>query len=195
MDLNLTPEEEQLVGTVRALLERESSPDRVRASEKTGFDPELWAGLQELGVPSMTVAEGGTEAASLFELALVAEQCGAALAPAPVLEGIVATRLLARCRHEADDLLEATCRGDVIATVSFGTAAVGVPSLVPAGAIAHLVLAMNGEDLVAFASDPPGARVENLGCLPLAFWEPGTGARTILATGTVAWSAFAAACK
>ncbi len=101
VELSLTPEEVQLVDAVRSLLRRESSPDRIRASEKTGFDPSLWTDLQQLGVPSMAVGDGHTEAARLFQLALVAEQCGAALASAPVLEGIVAARLLARCRDDA----------------------------------------------------------------------------------------------
>ena len=193
MDLSLTPEEEQLVDAVRSLLRRESSPDRIRASEKTGCDLALWAGLQRLGVPSMAVAQGHGEAASLLQLALVAEQCGAALASAPVLEGLVAARLLARCRDGADELLASVCEGHLIGTVSFGTAFAGVPDLVPAGAIAHLVVALDGEDLVAVVSDPPGARIENLGCLPVAFREAGTGARTVLATGAEARSAFMAA--
>lgn len=193
MELNLTPEEVQLVDAVRSLLRRESSPDRIRASEKTGFDRSLWTELQQLGVPSMAVADGPTEAASLFHLVLVAEQCGAALASAPVLEGMVAARLLARCRDDAGELLASVCEGDVIATLSLGHAATGAPNLVPAGAIAHLVLAMDGDDLVAVTSNPSGVRIENLGGLPLGFWEPGAGARTVLATGSTAQSAFTAA--
>jgi alkylation response protein AidB-like acyl-CoA dehydrogenase len=193
VDLSLTPEEEQLVGAVRSLLRRESSPDRIRTSEKTGFDPGLWADLQRLGVPSMAAPDGNTEAAGLFQLALVAEQCGAALASAPVLEGIVATRLLGRCRHDAGELLASVCEGEVIATLSLALAATEAPNLIPAGAIAQLVLAMDGDDLVAVASKPSGVRIENLGCLPLGFWGPGAGARTVLATGSTARSAFAAA--
>jgi hypothetical protein len=193
VDLNLTPEESQLIEAVRSFLQRESSPARVRAAEKTGFDPVLWTGLQELGVPSMAVANGSTEAASLFQLALVAEQCGAALASAPVLEGIVATRLVARCHNQANGLLDAISGGDLIATISFGSTSTNTPSLVPAGAIAHLVLAMDGDDLIAVTSDPPDMRIENLGCLPLAFWEPGSGTPVVLASGKKAKSAFSSA--
>ena len=59
----------------------------------------------------------------------------------------------------------------------------------PAGAIADLVLALDGDELVAVRSDPPGVRIENLGCLPLGFREPGSGTRTVLATGSTARSA------
>jgi len=193
VELSLTPEEVQLVQAVRSLLRRQSSPDRIRASEKTGFDRSLWTDLQQLGIPSMAVGDRHTEAAGLFQLALVAEQCGAALASAPVLEGIVAARLLARCRPDAGELLASVCEGDKVATVSLGRAATGAPILVPAGSIAHLVLALDGDELVAVASDPSGVRIENLGCLPLSFWEPEPGARTVVATGSTARSAFAAA--
>lgn len=192
MDLSLTPEEEQLVDAVKTLLGRESTPERVRASEKTGFDPELWERLQGLGIPAMAAADGPAEAASLFQLALVAEQCGAALASAPVLEGIVAMRLLARCGDPAAELLASVRDGDVIATVSFGSTTPALPSLVPAGAIAHLLLAQDQDDLVAALSEPPGVRVENLGALPLAFRESSAGERTVLATGPIGRSTLAA---
>ena len=188
MDLNLTAEEDQLVDAVRSMLRRQSSPDRVRAAEASGFDPELWVELQKLGVPSLAVADGAEPPASLLQLALVAEQCGAALASAPVLEGLVAARLLARCGGPADNLLEPVCRGDLVATVALGPVGAGVPSLLAAGSIADLVVALDGEELVAVRSDPPGRRIENLGCLPLAFRDPGSGRRTVLAGGATARS-------
>jgi alkylation response protein AidB-like acyl-CoA dehydrogenase len=190
MDLSLAPEEEQLLDAVRSLLSRESPPERVRASEKTGFDSELWTHLREVGVPTMAADDGTIGPASLFQLALVAEQCGAALASAPVLEGMTAIRTLTRCGERASQLLASVLNGDVIATVSFGSVVRGVPSLVPAGAIAHVVLGRDGDDLIAVVSEPPGVRVENLGALPLAFREMGSGARTVLATGAVLAACF-----
>jgi alkylation response protein AidB-like acyl-CoA dehydrogenase len=194
VDLNLKPEEEQLIDAVRSLLGKESPPDRVRASEKTGFDSKLWADLQEMGVPTMAAANATVGPASLFQLALVAEQCGAALASAPVLEGMVAIRTLTRCGERASQLLASVLNGDAIATVSFGSTVRGVPSLVPAGAIAHLVLGQDGNDLIAMVSEPSGVRVDNLGALPLAFREMDSGTRTVLATGAAARSVLAACC-
>jgi alkylation response protein AidB-like acyl-CoA dehydrogenase len=193
MDLNLSPEEEQLVGAVRTLLRKHSPSDRIRAAEKTGFDPDLWAVLQKIGIPSMAIADEHSGAASLFQLVLVAEQCGAALASAPVLEGIVAARLLDRCGDRANNLLESVRAGEFIATVSFGVAAPGIPTLLSAGAIADLVLALVGEDLVAVRSQPSGQRIENLGDLPLALWENGGEGWTVLASGATARSVFASA--
>lgn len=193
MDLSLTSEEEQLVDAVRSLLKRESGPERVRDSETTGFDPELWGSLREMGIPAMACADGSTGPASLFQLALVAEQCGAALASAPVLEGMVAVRTLSRCGERGAELLASVVAGDAIATVSFGSTVKGSPSLVPAGAIAHLVLVQEGDDLIAVLSEPPGIRVENLGSLSVAFRASDAGARTVLATGSAA-SAVLTAC-
>ena len=192
MDLSLAPEEEQLIDAVRSLLSRESPPERVRASEKTGFDSELWSHLQRIGVSTMAAGDGTFGPASLFQLVLVAEQCGAALASAPVLEGMVAIRTLTRCGERSAQLLASVLNGDVIATVSFGSAVRGVPSLVPAGAIAHLVLGQDGDEVIAVLSQPPGVRVENLGALPLAFRNLDSGARTVLATGAAARSVLAA---
>jgi alkylation response protein AidB-like acyl-CoA dehydrogenase len=193
MDLSLTSEESQLVDAVRSMLNRESSADRVRSAETSGFDPGLWVELQKLGVPSLAVADGSDAPASLFQLSLLAEQCGAALASAPVLEALVAARLLARCGGPADGLLEPVCSGDLIATVALGPVTAGEPTLLAAGAIAHLVIALDGEELVAVRSDPPAGRVENLGSLPLAFRDLGSGARTVLATGAEATATFTAA--
>jgi alkylation response protein AidB-like acyl-CoA dehydrogenase len=189
VDLNLQEEELQLVDALRSLLGARSSSAHVRASESSGFDPELWAELGNLGVPSMAVDEG----AGLFQLALVAEQCGAALASAPVVESLVAVRLLARCGDSGDRLLEAARQGNSIVTVLLVPGAAGGATLVPAGAIADVVLSIDGDDLIAVASEPPLQRVENLGSFPLAFRDMGEGERTILASGAVARSTFESA--
>ena len=58
--------------------------------------PGLWRELLGTGVLTMAVPEAaGGWGASLVDLALVAEQLGRAIAPAPVVEAQVAARLLA----------------------------------------------------------------------------------------------------
>jgi alkylation response protein AidB-like acyl-CoA dehydrogenase len=193
VDLNLTTEEGQLVDVLRSVLQRDSSPERVRAAEGSGFDPELWVDLLGVGVPSMAATIGDIPAASLFQLVLCAEQCGAALASAPVLEGLVASRLLARCGESAGPVLEAAGNGEVIVTVALGSSASGVASVVPAGSIADVVLALDGDELVAVFSDPPGERIENLGSLAVASRDLKSGSRSVLAIGSAAQSAFASA--
>ena len=96
MRLQLSEEQELLRDTFAELFATESSCERVRAAEPLGFDPALWKTLVETEVVGIRVPEscGGT-GASLLDAALVAEQAGRHMASAPLLEAIVAARLLA----------------------------------------------------------------------------------------------------
>ena len=170
MDLGLDPEQEQLVETVGALLGKHSSPERVRAAEPLGFDEPLWAQLLELGVVSMAVdEERGGWGASLLDLALVAEQVGRAVAPAPVIEAQVAARLLARLDVPlAADTLAAALAGERLVTLALHPAAGGRAPLLPAGAVADLAIVPVDDRLVLVDLDGRRTGVENLGSMPLA---------------------------
>ena len=97
MDLKPSEEQQLLIDAFGALYAKESPPERVRAAEPSGHDPELWRRLQEVGALEMAVdEESGGWGASLLDLALVAEQHGRFLGSAPLLEAQVAARLLAR---------------------------------------------------------------------------------------------------
>ncbi len=87
MQLDFTDEQEELRDGVRAVLARECPPERVRAAlGDPGVAPALYAQMVELGWPALTVpdTEGGLGSGPV-ELALVAEELGAALAPGPFL--------------------------------------------------------------------------------------------------------------
>jgi alkylation response protein AidB-like acyl-CoA dehydrogenase len=193
VDLTLSPEDQQLVTAVSSLFQRESTAERVRAAENTGFDRDLWKHLQSLGVPSMAASDSGQPGASLSQLALVAEQAGVALASAPIIEGLVATRLLDRFRPAADHLLDEIDAGTLIPTVSLRRVPSTTTRLVPAGAIAQLVVGLDGDELVAVVGDSQAERTENLGCLPLAYRDLSSGTSTVLAKGDQAIAGFAGA--
>jgi alkylation response protein AidB-like acyl-CoA dehydrogenase len=195
MNLALTEEETQLQSALRSLFARESSPDRVRSAEETGFDPDLWRQLQAMGIPAMAVADGTDAAASFFQLLLVAEEVGRALASAPIIETCVVNRLLARCGPAGQGLLEATRDGGTIATLALHGPIEGTARMVPAGAIAQVVVALEGHTLVAFTSDPPQRSVHNLGSLPLAHRELGSSSKVVLAEGRDALREHAQACS
>jgi alkylation response protein AidB-like acyl-CoA dehydrogenase len=170
VDLTLTGEQQQLVDSFAAIYARESSSERVRAAEPSGFDSRLWKALLETGAVEMAVDEAdGGWGASALELALIAEQYGRAIASAPVVEAQVAARLLGRCADAgATMLLRQALSGDKL--VSFAPRAVrgGVLGLVPAGAVADAVVALVGERLVALPISGNRTPVQNLGSLPLA---------------------------
>lgn len=192
MDLGLSEEQRQLVASFTNLLSKASPPERVRAAEAgdpTGLDPALWRALLDVGAVTMAVAERhGGWGASLLDLALVAEQLGRAVAPAPLIEAQVAARLLARVTSgsgsgsasdagsgsgigagRALDALGGVLAGDSLVTVALRPPRAGVAALTPAGAACDAVVVLDGERLL-LVTMPEGARrpVANLAAAPLA---------------------------
>ena len=169
MDLHLASEQEQLVESFATLLRRHSTPERVRECEPEGFDAVLWSQLQETGAIEMAVPElDGGWGASLLDLALVAEQLGRALASAPVIEAQVAARLLSSIESDdARSLLSRALSGEQLVTIAVRPAVNGVATLVPAAAVADVVVALDGDRLVA-ASSAGWEPIENLGSMALA---------------------------
>ncbi|MEY2432755.1 MAG: hypothetical protein QOC92_2480, partial [Acidimicrobiaceae bacterium] len=170
----LTPEQDALRGAVGALLAKSSSPEHVRAAEPLGFDADLWRLLVAFGVPSMALD------ADLLDLSLVSAEGGRYMASAPVVESLVATRLLGR-----DE-------GERVATVALSPAVDGVARLVPGGAVADVVVALDGDELVAVTSAPSGMPTPNLASSPLAD-RVIRGEREVLACGEEARGRFTAA--
>jgi alkylation response protein AidB-like acyl-CoA dehydrogenase len=87
VDLELSDDQRELQASVRAVLERECPPSLVRAviEDGKGAD-ELWARMVELDWPALTVPESdGGIGLGFVELAVVAEELGRVLAPAPFL--------------------------------------------------------------------------------------------------------------
>ena len=102
MDLTLTDEQELIRDSVARLLAKHSGPEQVREAEAAGFDPVLWDALVAMGLPAMTLpgsVDGGDS--TLTDLGVALEECGAALATAPVVEAAVAGRALAAAGDDA----------------------------------------------------------------------------------------------
>ncbi len=168
----------------RSFFARESPPERVRAAETArppGFDAVLWAQAGALGLPGLAV-----EGATLGDLAVIAEEHGRALAPIPVVESVVAARLL--------DRLDAagSIRAGALVTIAVRPALDGVAPLVPAGAAADAVIALDGERLVVAAGTAGDPVMPTLGAAPVATWTLAEAATT-LAAGAEARAAFSRA--
>ena len=84
MTLALTDEQRALDDAVARLLAKTSSPEQVRAAEPEDFDPAVSDGLAEMGL--FDAAASGD--ASTVDLAVVARQCGAFLAPVPFVDTV-----------------------------------------------------------------------------------------------------------
>jgi alkylation response protein AidB-like acyl-CoA dehydrogenase len=188
VDFALSEEQEELRRSVRAFLEQKSPESEVRRLMETedGYDPAVWSqmatqlGLQGLAVPEDLGGSGYT----FRELAIVLEEMGRALLPAPFLStAVLATGALLRANDEAaaKELLPRVASGESIATLAVtedaggwdedaiacvatsegdGYTLSGVKSFVLDGAVADVVLVAARTDagigLFAVAGDAPG---------------------------------------
>jgi len=191
MDLALSADQQATSELASRLFGREVTSELIRACEQPGHSPALWAKLVEAGIPGMGVAAalGGGDA-GLSILAIVAEEAGRAMAPAPVVEHLVATRLLARAQPGHPRLAELVT-GEAIATLAVRPAHSGRARLVPAGAVADVVLALDGGDLVAVDAAPPGLAPDNHASAPISDRPLDVGDRRALLQGGDALDAFA----
>lgn len=149
MNLQLSAEQLLLESSLERVFQEHSSGARIRAAEPVGFDRELWDILVDLGIPALRVPEDqGGSGMSLMHALLAAEQAGRALAPVPLVEAVVANRLLALAGgSEAAALLEDCLAGRAIATLALHDAGTRPRQLVPAGAVADAVLCLQGDAL------------------------------------------------
>jgi alkylation response protein AidB-like acyl-CoA dehydrogenase len=191
MDLSPTDEQQHLADIVGRFLAKSSSPEQVRAAEPLGFDRAVWDGFGEIGTVAMGVPEsvGGADAA-LADLAVVAREAGAALAPAPIVEAMVAARLLARFDGRDQGWLDGVLGGDKLLTIAVRPAVDGRAALVPGAAVADAVLLLDGDVLAL--SPVPGAGVApaNLATAPLADVDGRAHGRVELADSAAAHAAY-----
>jgi alkylation response protein AidB-like acyl-CoA dehydrogenase len=185
-DLARSDEQAQLLDAVRSMLTRECAGDRVRAAEATGHDAGMWSRCLELSLLEMALPGGG---AALLDVAYVAELLGEFLAPVPLLDAVVATRLLVRL--DEPELLAGALAGEVLLALAPRSPAGDMLAAVPSGAMAHHVLYLDGESLSLTADPVPEQPVPNLG--GLAVVDRITAGSRVLATGSSARELFTSA--
>ncbi len=96
MRLELGDDQEALRDAVTRVMLEHCSPGRVREVEaEGGFDTALWGTLSAMGLPTMTAVEPAGAGASLVDAQIVCEAAGRALAPVPLTQAMVASRVLA----------------------------------------------------------------------------------------------------
>ena len=158
MNFDLTDDQEMVRDTFARFLDDYSSPTRVRAALPSGFDPELWAGLAELGAFGIRVPEAaGGLGMGLFDAAVVMEEAGRTLASGPLAEALVAARLLAELGGD-EDLLGRVIAGETVATIAMQDIGEQPRQWVSGGLVAEAVIARRGNEVVV-ASAPAAAGV------------------------------------
>ncbi len=134
----------------------------VRAAEGLGHDDSAWGRFAETGGPGMALpAQVGGGGADLTTSALVAGHLGRTIAPLPFIEHTVASRVLASADPD-HELLPQLAEGSAIATLAFGS------DLVPAGAVADVILHMATDGIRLTRENAPRVAIANAPRLPLA---------------------------
>jgi alkylation response protein AidB-like acyl-CoA dehydrogenase len=194
IDLNLSSDQLSLQAVALDLFRSKASIAQVRRAETLGFDEELWSTIISTGfsVMGLPIDVGGSSATPM-DLAVIAQEYGRALAPIPLVEAVVAGNLLARL-GAGDDLLTSVVTGGVLPTIALRPVIGTVAELVPAGAIADLVVVYREGKIYAcqrIDKRPYGPAMANLGDLPIANWRLDDGKAVILADGERARESFA----
>lgn len=199
-DLLYSEAEEDLRAAVRSLLaDRADAPSVIASTESdTPYDPQLWKALATgIGAAGLLVPEElGGQGATHREAAVVMEELGRSVAPAPYLtSSVVATETLLALGAQdgpAAELLAGLAEGRKVAVlaVPFSAASAGTPAgsldamlgPIADAAAADVLLVPTADGLHAVATDAPGVRVEPL--VPLDLTRPLATVTLTGATGT-----------
>ena len=157
MDFGFSEDQTLLQQTVRDFLEKECTPDAIRAlwDRETGRSSELWAQLSEIGLPALMVPETyGGLGLDERDAVLALEETGRfALAEPIVTTAIVAAPLLCRLT----DTEQAAFAASWLERIAGGEARVAVAladqPLVSDAHVADLLLLSKGDQLYAASPD------------------------------------------
>ena len=191
-DYALTDDDLDVRAMLRDFFAEQSPPEVVRAAEPLGFAESLWRAALRAGIADLSLPEEhGGQGAGLVELVLAAEEVGRTVAPVPLVDHAAATRLLAALPETHPDLAAAVA-GDLVLSLAPLSAVRPGAQLVPSGALAGGVLALDGGELVLLRRETPPSQAANQGSAPIAWWDPADPAvtRTVLATGSAAGTAW-----
>ena len=172
MRLQFNDDEQAIHDAFATFFAKECPTEVVREAAPLGFCRDLWQKLGETGAPVMAQPENyGGGGANLRELGIVVGLAGSSIAPVPLVEHAVTTRLLARLSAPETDLAQYLISDEsAIATLALRpiSSKDSTANLLPAGAIANTFVALHGNDLIAVTSPPPLISLANTADLPIA---------------------------
>jgi alkylation response protein AidB-like acyl-CoA dehydrogenase len=128
MDFSFTEEQQALRELARKILEEQATPERLREIEQgdVGIDRDLWRELAKANLLGASLPEAfGGSGFGFFELCLLLEEVGRAVAPLPAWSTLAAAALpIARFGSEAQQrsLLPGVVAGDVFLSAALAEA-------------------------------------------------------------------------
>jgi alkylation response protein AidB-like acyl-CoA dehydrogenase len=149
MQLDFTPDQEELRSSVRAVLEKECTRafvrehvDHVVMGEPSDAPARLWRTFVSLDWPSLTIAEAhGGIGLGYPELAIVADELGRVLAPGPLLTTIAGFAPLIREADGGDEWLAKVAAGETSGTAAFD----GPRGVLCGGEVDAVAVVLDGE--------------------------------------------------
>jgi 3-oxochol-4-en-24-oyl-CoA dehydrogenase len=150
--VKLGPSDEQLLigDMLDKLFKSESTPERIRLAEQNGFDAALWKQLAELGILGLRVpVDRGGAGASILTAVTACEFAGRRLASVPLVEALVAARVLAQMGTEdANGSLASLLCGEVVIVLALKSVSEEPECIPPSGRAANAILAVDGDEVV-----------------------------------------------
>jgi alkylation response protein AidB-like acyl-CoA dehydrogenase len=188
MNFDLTNEQEMVRDTFARFLDENCTPQRLRAAEASGFDAALWQGLAELGAFGLRVPEqAGGLGLGTFDAAVVLEEVGRTLAAGPIVEAILAARLIGMLGGDPAAIIS----GAVVASLALHDMAQMPKQFVAAGSVAELVVARRGDQVLLLRVPETARPAEaNLASNALAEVDLAQAEATVLGQGAEAAALF-----
>jgi len=180
VDFELSDDQVALRDAARSLLDGQSAPTQVRevVDAGGGIDDGLWSAMVEQGWTALAVPEDrGGLGLGIVELALLLEEVGGHVAPAPVLQQALALDALVTGDGPAE-LIDALVAGEAIGTVAFkpvttdGATVTGRPEPVIHAPRARVLIVRTEDELFAVegitsSPEPAMDRTRSLGWVQL----------------------------
>ncbi|MDP6893957.1 MAG: acyl-CoA dehydrogenase [Acidimicrobiales bacterium] len=164
MDLGMSADQEAIKEVFASFFIEQTGPESARNSIPLGFDAKAWNRISETGAPGMGVSPPAGGGASLSDLVIVAEEAGSQIAPLPIIDHVVTSRVL----EKLDLMEEEVLAGTLIAGLVVRPVENDVAKSVPTGAIANRLIALNEDKLLLLTDEPPNDSLPNHGDLPIA---------------------------
>lgn len=171
-DYDLSIDQESVRSAFAEFFREESTSAVVRNAQPVGFDAGLWDKVVQVGITGMAApVHVGGDGAGMVEMSLVAEEVGRSLAPVPIIDHVVATRLLTAAgdpRH--DEVAHEAVTGKRILGLALQPLA--ARRIVGTAAVARDVIGLDSVGVALFSAAGSRPHIPNQASMPYAWVDP-----------------------